>query len=575
MGKVVVMPKLGLTMTEGTIDAWMKKEGDVVTEGEHLFTVSTDKLTNDIGAPESGTLLKILMPAGETAPCLTPVAVIGEPGETVVIPGAEAPKAEAPAEAPAAAPAAPKAEAPKAEAGTVLVIGGGPGGYVAAIRAAQLGAKVTLIEKAELGGTCLNRGCMPTKAMLHTSEIYEAATCSADIGIIGNDVAVDWEKVQGFRASTVTKLTSGVKALLRANKVTHVTGEASFTGPKTVKAGDKEYTADKIIIAAGSYPIIPGIPGVKESKACIDSTECLALDHIPESLLVIGGGVIGLELGTVYRRYGAKVTVVEMTDRLLPLMDAELTGMLQVKLAGEGMDILTSSQVVSVEDTDKGALVTVKCPDGEKKIEAEKVLVCVGRGPNTAPLALEKADIDVEKGYIQTNAKLETNVPGVYAIGDCNGKLMLAHAAMAMAEVAAENAMGGNKTFNPDQSPSCAYVGPEFAGVGFTEERARELGIAYKVGKFSTTGNGRSLVAGHTDGMIKILAGEKYGEILGVHILAPSATELIEEAALAIKLEATLDEFTDTIHCHPTVAEAVREAALAADKKAIHMPNRK
>ena len=571
MGKVVVMPKLGLTMTEGTIDAWMKKEGDVVTEGEHLFTVSTDKLTNDIGAPESGTLLKILMPAGETGPCLTPIAVIGEPGETVDIPGAEAPKAEAPA----AAPAAPKAEAPKAEAGTVLVIGGGPGGYVAAIRAAQLGAKVTLIEKAELGGTCLNRGCMPTKAMLHTSEIYEAATCSADIGIIGNDVAVDWEKVQGFRASTVTKLTSGVKALLRANKVTHVTGEASFTGPKTVKAGDKEYTADKIIIAAGSYPIIPGIPGVKESKACIDSTECLALDHIPESLLVIGGGVIGLELGTVYRRYGAKVTVVEMTDRLLPLMDAELTGMLQVKLAGEGMDILTSSQVMSVEDTDTGALVTVKCPDGEKKIEAEKVLVCVGRGPNTAPLALDKAGIDVEKGYIQTNAKLETNVPGVYAIGDCNGKLMLAHAAMAMAEVAAENAMGGNKTFNPDQSPSCAYVGPEFAGVGFTEERAKELGIAYKVGKFPTSGNGRSLVAGHTDGMIKILAGEKYGEILGVHILAPSATELIEEAALAIKLEATLDEFTDTIHCHPTVAEAVREAALAADKKAVHMPNKK
>ena len=572
MGKVVVMPKLGLTMTEGTIDAWMKKEGDVVAEGEHLFTVSTDKLTNDIGAPESGTLLKILLPAGETAPCLTPIAVIGEPGETVDIPGAEAPKAEAPAAAPAAEP---KAEAPKAEAGTVLVIGGGPGGYVAAIRAAQLGAKVTLIEKAELGGTCLNRGCMPTKAMLHSSEIYEAATCSAAIGIIGNDVAVDWEKVQGFRASTVTKLTSGVKALLRANKVTHVTGEASFTGPKTVKAGDKEYTADKIIIAAGSYPIIPGIPGVKDSKACIDSTECLSLDHIPESLLVIGGGVIGLELGTVYRRYGAKVTVVEMTDRLLPLMDGELTAMLQVKLSGEGMDILTSSQVMSVEDTDKGALVTVKCPDGEKKIEAEKVLVCVGRGPNTAPLALDKAGIDVEKGYIQTNAKLETNVPGVYAIGDCNGKLMLAHAAMAMAEVAAENAMGGSKTFNPDQSPSCAYVGPEFAGVGFTEEKAKELGIAYKVGKFPTSGNGRSLVAGHTDGMIKILAGEKYGEILGVHILAPSATELIEEAALAIKLEATLDEFTDTIHCHPTVAEAVREAALAADKKAIHMPNKK
>ena len=565
MAKAVVMPKLGLTMTEGTIDEWKKKEGETVTEGEHLFTVSTDKLTNDIGAPESGVLLKIAVPAGETVACLVPVAYIGQPGEKLESESAaETPKAEA-------APA----EAPKAEAGTVLVIGGGPGGYVSAIRAAQLGAKVTLIEKAELGGTCLNRGCMPTKAMLHTSEIYEAATSSADIGIIGKDVAVDWEKVQGFRASTVAKLTGGVKALLRANKVTHVTGEAVFTGPKTVKAGDKEYTADKIIIAAGSYPIIPGIPGVKESKACIDSTECLALDHIPESLLVIGGGVIGLELGTVYRRYGAKVTVVEMTERLLPLMDAELTGMLQVKLVGEGMEILTSSQVVSVADTEKGAVVTVKSPEGEKKLEVEKVLVCVGRGPLTANLGLDKAGIDVEKGYIQTNAKLETNVPGVYAIGDCTGKLMLAHAAMAMGEVAAENAMGGSKSFNPDQSPSCAYVGPEFAGVGYTEERAKELGIAYKVGKFPTSGNGRSLVAGHTDGMIKILAGEKYGEILGVHILAPSATELIEEAALAIKLEATLEEFTDTIHCHPTVAEAVRESALAADKKAVHIPNKK
>ena len=568
MAKVVVMPKLGLTMTEGTVSKWLKKVGDEVKAGEPLFDVETDKLTNTIEASASGILRHIFVEDGTTVPVLDKVAIIAAADEDISALTAGAAPAAAPAGggAPAAASAG--------DANSVLVIGGGPGGYVAAIRAAQLGAKVTIVEKDALGGTCLNRGCMPTKAMLHTSEIYESATNSAAIGIIGKDVEVDWEKVQGFRASVVEKLTSGVKALLRLNKVTSVSGEAVFTGPKTVKVGDKELTAEKVIICAGSYPIIPGIPGLKESKAVIDSTACLSLDHIPESMVVIGGGVIGLELGSVYRRYGTKVTVVEMQPRLLPLMDGELTMLAEAKLKGEGLEILTSTSVVAVEDTDKGAKVKVKGPDGEKFIDAEKVLVCVGRGPNTAGLGLDKAGITVKDGFIQTDEKQETNVPGVYAVGDCTGKLMLAHAAMAMGEVAAENAMGGERIFKPEMSPSCAYIGPEFAGVGYTEERAKELGIAYKVGKFPTSGSGRSLVAGHTDGMIKILAGEKYGEILGVHILAPSATELIEEAALAIKLECTVKEFTETIHCHPTVAESVRECALNVDKKAIHIPNK-
>ena len=567
MAKVVVMPKLGLTMTEGTVSRWLKKVGDEVKEGEPLFDVETDKLTNTIEASASGVLRHLFVEDGTTVPVLEKIAVIAAADEDISALTASAAPAGAPAAAPAAASAA-------AEGNSVLVIGGGPGGYVAAIRAAQLGAKVTLVEKGELGGTCLNRGCMPTKAMLHSSEVYEAATCSGNIGIIGADVRVDWEKVQAFRASVVERLTSGVKALLRMNKVQVVSGEAVFTGPKAVKVGNEVLSAEKIIICAGSYPIIPGIPGLKESKATIDSTACLSLDHIPESMVVIGGGVIGLELGSVYRRYGTKVTVVEMQPRLLPLMDGELTMLAEAKLKSEGMEILTSTQVVSVSNDGAVAKVKIKDPDGEKVLDAEKILVCVGRGPNTKSLGLDKAGIDVKDGYIQANDKLETSVPGVYAVGDCTGKLMLAHAAMAMGEVAAENALGGDRCFKPEMSPFCAYIGPEFAGVGYTEERAKELGIAYKVGKFPTSGNGRSLVAGHTDGMIKILAGEKYGEILGVHILAPSATELIEEAALAIKLEATVKEFTETIHCHPTVAEAVRECALNVDKKAIHIPNK-
>ena len=562
MAKEVVMPKLGLTMTEGTVEAWLKNEGDEVKEGEKLFSVSTDKLTNDIEATVSGKLLKILVPAGETVACLTPVAVIGAEGESY---------AAAPAKT--AAPA--KAEEKSAEGGGVLVIGGGPGGYVAAIRAAQLGAKVTLAERAEIGGTCLNRGCMPTKALLHSSEVYELATNSVDIGIIGRDVAVDWPRVQATRQSVSDKLTGGVRALMRANKVTVVEGEAKFTGPKTVEVGGKTLNPDKIIIAVGSKPVMPPIPGLKECPACIDSTACLKLDHIPESLVVIGGGVIGVELGSVYRRFGSKVSVLELQDRILPQMDGELAELAAAQLVAEGMDLRTGAKVTRVDTTTNGAAVYAEIGGKDTVFEAEKVLVCVGRSPNLEGLGLDKAGIAVEGGFIKVDKRLETSVPGVFAVGDCSGRLMLAHAAMAMGEAAAENAMGGEAGFNEDMSPACAYVGPEIAGVGYTEERAKELGIEYIVGRFPTSANGRSLVSGCTGGLIKVLAGPKFGEILGVHILAPSATELIEEAALAIRLEATLDELTDTIHCHPTVAEALREAALAAQKRAIHIPNKK
>lgn len=562
MAKEVVMPKLGLTMTEGTVEAWLKNEGDEVKEGEKLFSVSTDKLTNDIEATVSGKLLKILVPAGETVACLTPVAVIGAEGESY-------------AAAPAKTAALAKAEEKSAEGGGVLVIGGGPGGYVAAIRAAQLGAKVTLAERAEIGGTCLNRGCMPTKALLHSSEVYELATNSVDIGIIGRDVAVDWPRVQATRQSVSDKLTGGVRALMRANKVTVVEGEAKFTGPKTVEVGGKTLNPDKIIIAVGSKPVMPPIPGLKECPACIDSTACLKLDHIPESLVVIGGGVIGVELGSVYRRFGSKVSVLELQDRILPQMDGELAELAAAQLVAEGMDLRTGAKVTRVDTTTNGAAVHAEIGGKDTVFEAEKVLVCVGRSPNLEGLGLDKAGIAVEGGFIKVDKRLETSVPGVFAVGDCSGRLMLAHAAMAMGEAAAENAMGGEAGFNEDMSPACAYVGPEIAGVGYTEERAKELGIEYIVGRFPTSANGRSLVSGCTGGIIKVLAGPKFGEILGVHILAPSATELIEEAALAIRLEATLDELTDTIHCHPTVAEALREAALAAQKRAIHIPNKK
>ena len=300
------------------------------------------------------------------------------------------------------------------EMSSVLVIGGGPGGYVAAIRAAQLGAKVTLVEAVKLGGTCLNRGCMPTKALLHSAEIYEKVLGASAAGITAEEVRVDWDRVQANRQAVTQKLTSGVRSLMKANRVELVSGRARFTGPKTVEVEGRELTADRIIIASGSFPLMPEIPGLKESQACMDSTDCLTLDHIPDSLLVIGGGVVGIELGSVYARFGAKVTVVELSGRLLPLMDEELTRLLQSRLEGMGMRILTGSRVESVSDIDGCAQVTVAGPGGAETIEAEKILVCTGRGPNTGGLDLEKAQIGCDGGFIRVNDRMETDVPGVY-----------------------------------------------------------------------------------------------------------------------------------------------------------------
>lgn len=558
----IIMPQFGLTMEEGTVSRWAVKEGDSVKKGDILLEVTTDKLSNEILSEYEGTVLKIVAREGEDYPVKAVLAYIGDAGEKLSDAAPVTEKAE---------PAQPAAVS--AEKNSLIVIGGGPGGYVAAIRAAQLGAKVVLVEKDAVGGTCLNRGCMPTKALLHSSEVYEQATGSAGIGIVAGDVTVDWDKVQAFRASVVERLTGGVRALMKANKIELIQGEASFIASKTIKVGTQTLSADKIIIASGGKTKMPPIPGA-ELPACIDSTQCLALDHIPESMVIVGGGVIGVELGSVYARFGTKVTVLEMMPRILPLMDGELTQIITEKLR-KTMDVRTGARVNAIEADGERAIVHVLTENGEESIPAEKVLLCVGRDVDCSALNLDKAGIEMKNGFINVNSCLETTANGVYAVGDCTGKLMLAHAAMAMGEIAAENAMGAQRSFNAELCPSCAYVGPEFAGVGLTEEQAKERGLKYKTGLFPTAANGKSLVLGCTDGMVKVLVGEKYGEILGVHILAPNATELIEQAVLAISLEATVDELSSMVYAHPSVSEAIHEAVLAADKRAIHIPNKK
>lgn len=570
----IKMPQLGLTMEEGTVAKWLKQEGDSVKKGDVLLEITTDKLTSEIESEADGVLLKIVAEEGEDIPVKGLLGYIGEPGEQVAQASAAA-AAPTPTPAPAAAPAAAK----KAEDTSVVVVGGGPGGYVAAIRAAQLGGKVTLIEKNKLGGTCLNVGCIPTKVLLHAAEALTEAKHMDNLGIQVSVNGIDWKAVQSRKEAVTNQLVNGVTGLMKANKIRVIEGTASFASKTALEVVKKDGTKenvpfDKVILATGSVPAVPPIPGVKENAACVDSTGALAFDHVPETLLVIGGGVIGMELATAYSRFGAKVTVVEAMPKLLPMMDGELTAMLRKKMEASGVTILTEAKVQSVEAAPVGAKVQVEVGGKVESYEAEKVLVAVGRRTDTEALGLDKVGIAHDRGRITVNDKMETNVPNIYAIGDCLGKVMLAHVASAQGEVAAENALGETAVYDGKTNPSCVYTDPEFAGVGLTEEKAKEEGVAYQVGKFPLMANGKALIMNGGEGMIKFIIGKEYGEVLGVHILGPRATDLIGECALAIGMEATVDEIYATIHAHPTVTEAVREAALAATKRAIHIPNK-
>lgn len=459
----------------------------------------------------------------------------------------------------------------------VVVIGGGPGGYVAAIRASQLGGEVTLVEKDHLGGTCLNIGCIPTKALLHTAEIYENAKNGGGYGVIA-DVKLDFTKTQKRKKRIIKRLVGGVKGLLASNGVKVISGSASFESSNSIKIkmpnGETEVLEfHKAVIAAGAVPVIPHIKGI-ESKSCITSTEALELKEVPETMVVLGGDVIGVEIAALYNALGSKVRIIEMQSQILPMMDGELVKIISSKLIKKGVEIYTSSRVMSIKDNGSQADVTIETDQGEKKVvTCEKVLISAGRKSNISVLELDKAGIISDKKGIIVDNRMKTNVKGIYAVGDCTGHNMSAHAASAGGEVAAENALGHENVFDIKTSPSCVYTDPEFASVGLTEKEAEEQGIEYAAARFPLAANGKSLIMGGEEGMIKLVVGKEYREILGAHIVGPRATDLISECALAIQLEATAEDIIAVIHAHPTVSEAIREAAMVVEKRAIHMPN--
>ncbi|MFO6429277.1 dihydrolipoyl dehydrogenase [Erythrobacter sp. W302b] len=459
----------------------------------------------------------------------------------------------------------------------VLVIGAGPGGYVAAIRAAQLGLKTACVEsRATLGGTCLNVGCIPSKALLHGSELFEEAAGGhfATWGITATPT-LDLSKMMAEKTKAVGELTGGIEFLFKKNKVTWLKGHAAFEDAHTVDVAGQKVTAKDIVIATGSSVTpLPGVTVDNEGKRIVDSTGALDLDEVPEHLVVIGGGVIGLELGSVWRRLGAKVTVIEFLDQLLPGMDGEVRKEAQKIFKKQGMDMMLGQKVTGAKVDGKTVTLTVEPAAGgeAQTVTASHVLVAIGRRPNTEGLALEKAGLSLNnRGQIEIDHDFATSVPGIWAIGDVVPGPMLAHKAEDEGIAVAENIAGLTGIVNHDVIPSVVYTAPEIAGVGITEEQAKERGLAVKVGKFPMMANSRAKANRDTDGFVKVIADAATDRVVGVWMINSLAGTMIAQAAQAMEFGATSEDIAYTCHAHPTHAEAFKEAAMAVTGKPIHM----
>ncbi len=459
----------------------------------------------------------------------------------------------------------------------IAIIGGGPGGYVAAVKAAQHGAQVVLVEKEHIGGTCLNTGCIPTKVLLHSTDIFHQLKNEAGaLGLEMDNLRVNWQELMVRKDLVATQLVEGVKNLLKSGNIEVVEGNARFASRTSLHVelaggGSKRIDFDRAIVATGSESIVIPLPG-HDLEGVITSREAMSLEEIPERLCVIGGGVIGVEFANIYSNLGTEVTIVEMLPQLVANMDNEIVQGLEDALIDGGVKIHKSAKVLKIEKADGGLEVWAEKGNDSIRIRADKVLMATGRRPAGDGLGLEEIGVRVEKGAIQVDRLFKTDVDNIYAIGDCTGGVQLAHVASASGLMVADLIMGERKGMDFRTIPYAVYTKPELAAVGMTENEALEKGYRIKVGRFPMFGNGKAVITGDVRGLVKIVADERTGEVLGVHIGGSSATELIGVAALAIRLEATVDELLTTIYAHPTVGEAIHEAAEGVFGKAIHLP---
>ena len=459
----------------------------------------------------------------------------------------------------------------------VLVIGGGPGGYVAAIRAAKNGAKTALVERKEFGGTCLNIGCIPTKTLIAGVDVYHKARHAMEFGVkISGEVSPDWEAMLARKDSVIKTLRGGIGSLLKAAGVTVFKGHGAFTGRKTVKVVDgeggevEEITANKIIIASGSETLVPGF--IPKGKRVITSTELLSIPEIPKSLLILGGGVIGCEFACLFAELGTKVTIVEMLDSIMPNIDRETSRVVAAQMQKMGIEIMNGKPLGDLKADDKGVSGKV----GDLTVSADYLLVSIGRKPALEGMNLAASGVKTnERGWIPVDSSCRTNVPGIFAIGDATGSWQLAHAASAMGVVAADVACGKKNAFDGSLVPGCIFTSPEIGSVGKSQEQCDKEGIETRVGKFPFAALGKAMAINETVGFCKIIADAKTDQILGVHIVGPHATDLIAEACPALHLEITAKELGKAIHAQPTLGEAMMEAAHAVHGESAHIPSKR
>nr|WP_219716396.1 dihydrolipoyl dehydrogenase [Clostridioides difficile] len=576
MSVEVIMPKAGVAMEEGTIVSWLKQEGEEVKIGEPILEITTDKVNMEIESEGEGTLAVIIhKEEGEVLPVFTVIGAIAEKGENQEEVKAKYLSGNVSKEDTVKENQNIEVKEEKINKKEcnhdydVVVIGGGPGGYLSALKAALLGGRVALVEENILGGTCLNRGCIPTKTYIKTAEILEEIDQLSKRGVkVTVDKEQDIKKAIKYKNRVVKKLTAGVGGLLKSRDVDVFNLKASVKEEhKVILSDGKVLDTENIIIATGSKVRILPIKGI-ESNLIITSTEALDLETVPEELVIIGGGVIGCEFAEIFNSRGSKVTIVEMEDRVIPRMDKELSESLKYSLSKKGINVLTKKKVSEFKEEGNNILV---CIEGEEPIKADLCLYAIGREANLS--GIEDLDIKIDKGSIVVNSKMETSMPSIYAVGDVTGGVMLAHAAFKMGEVAASNALGVNKEVDLGALPSCVYTIPEVASVGITEEDARKK-YNVKVGKFNFAGNGRALASGQEQGYVKVVADAKYGEILGIHMFGCGVAELINHAASFKALEIPTDEASELIFGHPCTSEALMEALADVNGECLHLPKK-
>ncbi len=454
----------------------------------------------------------------------------------------------------------------------IAVIGGGPGGYPAAIRAAQKGKEVVLIEQDRLGGTCLNRGCIPTKALLKSAEVVETISKSEEFGVKVKDYQIDFTGVMKWKDNAVNKLVQGIGHLMKSNQIKVIKGYGKVVSNGLIEVetedDQKQIKAKNIILAMGSRPALVPIPGI-DGPNVMTSKEALKLKEIPDRLVIIGGGVIGVEFASVFLTLGSEVTIIEMMDSIIPREDKELAMGLEKELKKKGIGIKTGAQVKGISGKKEKSIKYI-LDDNEKELKADKVLVSVGRKPNID--GIKALDLKLEQGRILVNEYLETEIEGIYAIGDLLASPQLAHVATAEGLTVVDNICGDKNKINYRVVPRCIYTHPEVAAVGLTAEEAVKAGYDLKIGKFPFMASGKATVMGEKEGFVKIITDKEFDEIIGVHIIGANATELISESAFAINLEAIGEELAETIHPHPTLSESIMEAAHALNNEAIHIP---